>query len=257
MTVFGNYSRYYDLLYQDKNYLAEAKFIHDLIQTHAPSAKTILELGCGTGRHAELLANYGYQIHGVDRSLEMLNSAKDRLTNIDHQVASLLKFSQGDVRTVDINQQFDVIISLFHVVSYQTTNQDLQATFNTIKKHLKSGGVCIFDVWYGPAVLTQKPTVRVKRLEDEAIAVTRIAEPVIYPNENLVDVNYQVFIKDKKTESVDILQETHTMRYLFKPELEILLANSEMAIIDCKEWLTNQDAGFNTWGIYFFTKNDI
>ncbi|MFM6580781.1 MAG: class I SAM-dependent DNA methyltransferase, partial [Dolichospermum sp.] len=75
MTVFGNYSRYYDLLYQDKDYLAEAKFIHDLIQTHAPSAKTILELGCGTGRHAELLANYGYQIHGVDRSLEMLNSA--------------------------------------------------------------------------------------------------------------------------------------------------------------------------------------
>ncbi|MFM6813006.1 MAG: class I SAM-dependent DNA methyltransferase, partial [Dolichospermum sp.] len=117
MTVFGNYSRYYDLLYQDKDYLAEAKFIHDLIQTHAPSAKTILELGCGTGRHAELLANYGYQIHGVDRSLEMLNSAKDRLTNIDPQVASLLKFSQGDVRTVDINQQFDVIISLFHVVS--------------------------------------------------------------------------------------------------------------------------------------------
>ncbi|MFM6501478.1 MAG: class I SAM-dependent DNA methyltransferase [Microcystis panniformis] len=251
MTVFGNYSRYYDLLYQDKDYLAEAKFIHDLIQTHAPSAKTILELGCGTGRHAELLANYGYQIHGVDRSLEMLNSAKDRLTNIDHQVASLLKFSQGDVRTVDINHQFDVIISLFHVVSYQTTNQDLQATFNTIKKHLKSGGVCIFDVWYGLAVLTQKPTVRVKRLEDEAIAVTRIAEPVIYPHENLVDVNYQVFIKDKNTESFDMLQETHTMRYLFKPELEILLANSEMAIVDCKEWLTNQDAGFNTWGVYF------
>ncbi|MFM6248116.1 MAG: SAM-dependent methyltransferase, partial [Dolichospermum sp.] len=57
--------------------------------------------------------------------------------------------------------------------------------------------------------------------------------------------------KDKNTESFDMLQETHTMRYLFKPELEILLANSEMAIVDCKEWLTNQDAGFNTWGVYF------
>ncbi|MFM6025510.1 MAG: hypothetical protein ACKPER_21720, partial [Dolichospermum sp.] len=35
----------------------------------------------------------------------------------------------------------------------------------------------------------------------------------------------------------------------FKPELEILLANSDMAIVDCKEWLTNQDAGFNTCGV--------
>jgi len=255
MTIFGNYSRYYDLLYQDKDYRAEAKFIHDLIQTHVPLAQTILELGCGTGHHAQLLAKYGYQVHGVDRSLEMLKSANDLLTNIDPQVASRLKFSLGDVRTVDIDQQFDVIISLFHVVSYQTTNQDLQATFNTIKKHLKLGGVCIFDVWYGPAVLTEKPTVRVKRLEDTAIAVTRIAEPVIYPNENLVDVNYQVFIKDKNTQGVDLFGETHTMRYLFKPELEFILNQLEIELISHGEWLTDKPSCLDTWGVYFVARN--
>ena len=255
MTIFGNYSRYYDLLYQDKDYLAEAKFIHDLIQTHVPLAQTILELGCGTGHHAELLAKYGYQVHGVDRSLEMLKSANDRLTNIDPQVASLLKFSLGDVRTVDIDQQFDVIISLFHVVSYQTTNQDLQATFNTIKKHLKLGGVCIFDVWYGPAVLTEKPTVRVKRLEDDQILVTRIAEPIMYPNENWVDVNYHVFIRDKTTDEVNELRETHRMRYLFKPEIELILNQLQMELITHHEWLTNKPSGFDSWGVYFVVRN--
>ena len=73
MTVFGNYAHYYDLLYQDKNYVGETQFIHKLIQTHAPNAKNILELGCGTANHALLLAKEGYQVHGVDMSQEMIN----------------------------------------------------------------------------------------------------------------------------------------------------------------------------------------
>ena len=92
---------------------------------------------------------------------------------------------------------------------------------------------------------------RVKRLEDELIQVTRIAEPVMYPNENLVDVNYHVFIKDKTSGTVDELRETHTMRYLFKSEIELLLSELQMQLIESQEWLTNQQPGFNTWGVYF------
>ena len=150
-----------------------------------------------------------------------------------------------------LNQTFDVVLSLFHVISYQTTNDDLLATFETVKQHLKPGGIFIFDVWYGPAVLTERLTVRIKRLEDEEILVTRIAEPVMHPNENLVDVNYQVFIRDKSSKSVDELQETHRMRYLFKPEIDVILKEFNLAIIENREWMTNLKPGFNTWGVYF------
>jgi SAM-dependent methyltransferase len=255
MTIFGNYSRYYDLLYRDKNYIGEARFMHQLIQNHTLNAQLIFELGCGTGNHAVLLANEGYNIHGVDLSEGMLQKANERLSLLPPELASRLEFSQGDIRHIKLKKTFDVVISLFHVISYQTTYEDLLAAFTTVKKHLKLGGIFIFDVWYGPAVLSDHPKVRVKRLEDEEIEVTRVAEPVMYPNDNLVDVNYHVFIKDKLSKQIEELRETHTMRYLFKPEIELLLRQSSMKILDYGKWMSDQGANFDTWGVYFVAQN--
>ncbi len=254
MSVFGSYSRYYDLLYRDKDYGAEAQFIGQLIQAHAPKAQTVLELGCGTGNHAVRLAQAGYQLHGVDRSDTMLTQAQARLADLTPELAAQLAFSQGDIRSVRLNQTFDVVLSLFHVISYQTTNPDLLAAFATAKAHLKPGGILIFDIWYGPAVLSDRPALRVKRMEDDAIQVTRIAEPVMHPNENWVDVNYQVFIRDKADQSVEELQETHRMRYLFQPEIEMCLEQSGLEILAAQDWLSDQPMGFNTWQVCFVAK---
>lgn len=255
MNIFGSYASYYDLLYRDKNYVSEAQFIHQLLQTHASAAKTILDLGCGTGVHAALLADKGYQIHGVDLSYEMVQRAHTRRSQLTPEVAANLRFTQADIRDVNVQQTFDVVLSLFHVISYQTTNEDLKATFATVKKHLKPGGIFIFDVWYGPAVLTDPPTVRVKRLEDDEITVTRIAEPLMYPNENWVDVNYQIYIQNKRNRAIEELKETHRMRYLFYPELDLLLQNHQMQIATCQGWLQDQEPGFGTWNTYFLVRN--
>jgi SAM-dependent methyltransferase len=254
MSVFGNYAQYYDLLYRDKDYVGETQFIHRLIQTHASQSQTILELGCGTANHALLLAQAGYQVHGVDMSEGMLQRATDRLSQSNPTIAAKIQLTQGDIRTVRVNQTFDVVVSLFHVISYQTTNVDLMAAFATIKQHLKPGGIALFDVWYGPAVLSDRPSTRIKRLEDESIAVTRLAEPVIYPNTNLVDVNYQVMIKDKQTGALEELHETHHMRYLFTPELELVTQQVGLQMIESGEWMTGKSAGFGTWGVYFVVK---
>jgi SAM-dependent methyltransferase len=251
MTVFGNYARYYDLLYHDKDYIGETQFIHKLIQSNAPDAKTILELGCGTGNHAMLLAKEGYSVHGVDMSPEMLQGAEERCSRLPQELAAKLQFTQGDIRQVRIDDKFDVVLSLFHVISYQTTNEDLLAAFETAKIHLKPGGILIFDVWYGPTVLSEPPTVRVKRLEDDRIQVTRIAEPKIYPTENWVDVNYQVFIRDRSSNAVEEVTETHRMRYLFTPEIELFLQAAGMQSIASGEWMSDREASFDTWGVYF------
>lgn len=250
---FGKYADYYDLLYQDKDYVGEVQFIEKLLQ-YAPTTKSILDLGCGTGTHATLLAKEGYEVHGVDLSADMLRLAGDRLNHLPRDVASRLKFSQADLRTVRIEKQFDAVISLFHAIGYQTTNEDLQAAFATAKAHLKPGGVFIFDCWYGPAVLCDRPVVRVKRLENEEIRVTRIAEPTMHPNQNLVDVNYQIFIKHQLDGIVEELCESHRMRYLFIPEIEELFDKLNLKIITSGEWMTNQNPSFNTWSVCFVCK---
>ena len=147
-----------------------------------------------------------------------------------------------------------MVISLFHVMSYQTRNEDLIAAFDTVRAHLKPGGIFIFDCWYGPGVLTDRPVVRVKRLEDETCVLTRIVEPTMYPNDNLVELNYQILAQDKESGAFEVVRETHRMRYLFYPEVENIVNESGMSIEAAAEWMTGRDPGFDTWGICFVVR---
>lgn len=246
MSNFDLYSEYYDLLYQDKNYQSEADYVNELIREHMPTASTILDLGCGTGMHATALSVKGYSVAGVDMSQTMLEGAMKRNALLDGAVSKRLKFEHGDARSYRSNLKFDVVISLFHVFSYQTTNADLQAVFETAACHLKSGGILIFDYWYGPAVLTQVPEVRVKRLQNEKCKVLRIAEPELLPNENVVNVNYWLQIDSLVDGESEHISESHKMRYLFIPEIEALSSKffhpqKHLA------WMTKRAPGLNDW----------
>lgn len=254
MSVFARYARCYDLLYRDKDYAAEARFVDRLIQTHAPGARSILDLGCGTGAHAAALAGAGYRVHGVDRSPEMLGRSRERLARLPADASANLSFSEGDIRSVRLGETFDAVVALFHVVSYQTGDEDLRGCLAAAGAHLGKRGIFLFDCWYGPAVLHERPSVKVKRLEDDGLAVTRIAEPVMRPNENAVDVRYRVFARDKGTGAIEEFEETHRMRYLFKPEVETLFRDLRLAPVDCREWMTGREPGLSTWNVYFVAR---
>jgi len=251
MKVFNDYARYYDLLYRDKDYVSETSFILTLVREHCLGASDILDLGCGTGAHAHHLAESGVCIHGVDRSTEMLEEAAIRHRGLPPQIASRLSFSQGDAREVRLGKVFDVVISLFHVMSYQIRNEDVLDTFATAKAHLRPGGIFIFDCWYGPGVLTDLPVTRVKRIGDDAISVTRIAEPTIRPKENVVDVNYTIFVRDKVSGATEELKELHQMRYFFPPEIQMFADNSAFKVIAQREWMKQTEPSMNTWNACF------
>ncbi|MDD5242736.1 MAG: class I SAM-dependent methyltransferase [Syntrophorhabdaceae bacterium] len=254
-TVFNDYARYYDLLYRDKDYQAEVDYITRLINRFRPKARSILELGSGTGIHASLLTEKGFTVHGIERSLEMLKRALNlaEIHKQDHP-ESFLIFTEGDIRTARLPKSFDAVIAMFHVISYQATNEDVNAAFETARHHLNPGGVFIFDVWYGPAVLIERPSVRIKRMADDQTEVTRLAEPVLYPNENRVDVNYHVFVRNIATNTVAELKETHIMRYFFKPEIERIATRAGFQFLHAEEWLFGKAIGCDTWGVCFVLK---
>jgi SAM-dependent methyltransferase len=251
MRTFGEYAAYYDGLYREKDYAAEAAFVLGLARQHCPQAQSLLELGCGTGSHAEHLSAAGVQVHGVDSSAPMLDLARARQQRLPREVASRLMFSHGDVRHLRISETFDAAISLFHVVSYQVSNQDLRDCFATAKRHLKPGGVFVFDCWYGPAVLTDPPGVRVRRWEDAAASVTRIAEPTLHANENIVDVNYTLFVRDRASSVTRVLKELHRMRYLFRPEVEMLASAAGLEMIEARAWMSEREPGRDSWNACF------
>ena len=126
MNVFGNYGRAYDLLYADKEYAAEAGYLLNIIKDHSATAKTILDLGCGSGLHAEKFAEAGYQVVGVDQSQTMLELAQMRRSKAGDAIRRRLSFQEGDIRLLDLGRQVDAVSSLFHVMSYMPQNEDLE-----------------------------------------------------------------------------------------------------------------------------------
>lgn len=255
MSVFLDYSKYYDLIYSDKDYEKEVNYIDNLL-TQCPQKKiqSILELGSGTGKHAYHLAQKGYEIAGIDLSEEMLKQANSMLSKLPIELTSKIRLEKGDVRTYRTTQTFDAAISLFHVLSYQNTQRDVMAMFQTAKAHIKPGGLFIFDCWYGPAVLNQKPSVRFKQWQNNDLCVERVAVPAMHENENRVTVNYHLFIKEKTNDGYHKLQESHPMRYFFLPEIENLCDAFGMKIEKAVEWLTNNPLSSDTWGACFVVR---
>ena len=248
MNVFGLYSRYYDLLYRDKDYVAEARFISDELRGAAPDARTVLELGCGTGKHALALAGLGWEVAGVDLSAGMVAAAQERRQAAAPALAARVEFREGDARSVRFDGQFDTVVSLFHVMSYQTTDADLAAVFRTAAIHLKPGGLLFFDFWNGPGVLADPPAVRIKRLENESLQMTRIAEPEMKPERNGVLVKYQIFLKDRGTGRIEEIQEQHPMRYLFIEEIAELARAQGMSVLHSSAWMDRgRPAGPEAW----------
>ena len=247
MSHFNDYSKYYDLLYKEKNYTDEVQYINEIIKLNCPNSKSILDIGCGTGKHASLLQKLGYNIDGIDLSETMLDIAKSKFGQI-------INFYNGDIRNFDLINKYDVIISLFHVLSYQVKNQDLEAAFKSVHKHLKEGGYFIFDCWYGPGVMNDPPSIRVRNMKDEDVEIIRISEPDLNYNNSTVDVNFKIIINDLRTEKVKILNERHPMRYLFKNEIEFLANKYNFELVSFYSWMKFDIPNKNDWQAVFVLK---
>lgn len=239
-TVFRSYGAYYDLLYKDKDYEAEVDYVDQLLQRVGMTGNHLLELGSGSGKHGALFAQRGYRIHGIERSEDLI-----RLS----QPVEGFSCEQGDIRDFNLGKTFDAVLALFHVMSYQVENRDVEAVFKQVERHLKPGGIFVCDIWYSPAVLKQGPEVRLKRVTGNGLDISRIAEPFNVPNENRVDVNYTLFVHDTADNRCDVLKETHAMRHFSLPELDLWAAGNGFERIVAEEFLSGKNPGEDTWGV--------
>lgn len=247
MTVFDLYSAYYDLLYLDKDYNAETSYLCErLDEASVVPAGTLLELGCGTGGHAVELARLGRAVHGVDLSDSMVARARRRAA-ADPLRRLELQFEVGDIRSHRAGRHYDAVFSLFHVISYQTTDDDLAAAFATARVHLEEGGAFVFDCWYGPAVLTDRPRHEIKQVTNERIAVERRTTPTVHVNANCVDIRFDIEVTARAGGDRRTFHEVHRMRYLFLPEIKVQLDAAGFEFVSAYRWMTRESPDDRSW----------
>lgn len=246
MPPFQDYARFYDIYYQAKDYSAEARFVLDLARRFNVEPRTVLDMGCGTGRHLEQFLKLGIRGDGFDRSTQMLECARARL---DDRTCGLY---QGDLTNFANGRTYDLVVSLFAVMGYLAGNDELLAGMRTACRHLRPGGLFIFDGWFGPAVLARRPEVRRHEYRDQqGRRIVRTASPVLDMVREIVDVHYEV-TADGEPEPI---VEDHRMRFFFVQEIRLALSHAGLHL----EWAgpfleADKPLTFDTWNVAFVAR---
>lgn len=246
--VFGSaYANVYDALYHDKDYSAECDMIEDILKRYGESpVRSILDLGCGTGNHAVPFAERGYDVVGVDCSQEMINSAKTKAESKNLHC----DFHLADIRQLELNRKFDAVVMMFAVLGYQLENADVLAALKSARKHLNSRGLLIFDVWYGPAVLAQRPAERIKIiLTSNNNRILRAASGDLDTLRQICTVRYHLWQLNGNILAAET-EEEHHMRFFFSQELELFtqIAGFRLERLGSFPDFEN-DPGENTWNV--------
>lgn len=131
----------YDAIYVGrKNYVEEARIVTELIGRHTRRpARTLLDVGCGTGLHTAELAK-DFDVEGVDLSPEMLAHARRRLPEIT--------FHTRDMRSLGLGRRFDAVVSLFSAIGHLTSATDIHLAIASMSAHLAPGGVLLVEPWF-------------------------------------------------------------------------------------------------------------
>lgn len=241
--VFDVSAAVFDLLYAEKDTMSEVHWIQKALSLDEASGhSSLLELGAGTGRHARAFGDLGFSVTATEPSAEMLRQA----TKHDG-----VEFLLGDGRSLRLGRKFDVVLALFHVMSYQTSLTDVSNFFETASRHLNSGGVFGFDVWYSPAVLFLRPEERSLTKENDAIRVTRTAVPLEDVQHSRVDVHYTYTVEDIGAGTARTFQEVHAMRHFTITEIQLFSEPHGFRIVDVREYMSERTPGRETWGVWF------
>lgn len=167
--MFAKSQRYYDAIYERKNYEAESARLAEIISYYKTSAgNALLDVACGTGGHVACLRPR-FTIEGLDIDREMLSIAKAKYPDV--------QFHEGDMTDFELGRQFDVVVSLFSSVGYLRTTVRLAKAIQNMARHIRPGGVLIVEPYFTPqtwkprtrapgAIVVDKPDISIVRMDD-------------------------------------------------------------------------------------------
>jgi SAM-dependent methyltransferase len=159
--MFDSSAEYYDLLYSTfKDYAAETAAIAALLRRLTPDCRTVLDVACGTGEHANRLAALGFEVDGLD-----LNPTFVTIARAKHPAG---RFFVADMTDFHAMRRYDAVICLFSSIGYVRACDRLEAALRCFREHLAPGGVIVVEPWFPPGVLD---TTRVFRNSAEAAGV--------------------------------------------------------------------------------------
>ena len=139
--MYGDFAKLYDKL-QDADYERFVEFYEAIFSRLGLKPELVLDLGCGTGNITVPMAKKGYDMIGLDLSVEMLNIAREKAQTAETDVLFLCQ----DMCEMELFGTVDAIVCALDGVNYITEYEDLEQLFRLVENYLNPGGVFVFDI---------------------------------------------------------------------------------------------------------------
>jgi SAM-dependent methyltransferase len=183
--MFSESTELYDLIYAEfKDYPAEADQVAQLLRERCPAAKVLLDVGCGTGRHAALLSSqHGYRVDGLDLESGFLEIARDRCPEGD--------FFRGDMASFDLGRTYDAVLCLFSSIGYVRTPHRLELAARSIRKHVAPGGMALIEPWFTPDQF-KGGSLHAVNVDREHLKISRVSRSEVRDRISWLEFHYMV-----------------------------------------------------------------
>lgn len=183
--MFTQSAELYDLIYSSfKDYPKEARDIADLLRRINPACHTVLDVACGTGEHARLLAaNHGLEVDGID-----LDPAFVRIARAKHPAG---RFYQGDMVNFRLDRRYDAVLCLFSSIGYLMTLDAVRRALGCFRQHLAPHGVVIVEPWLEPGVLEPGRT-ETRTAEAGDLRVERVSRVEVEGRVSRLHFDYEI-----------------------------------------------------------------
>jgi SAM-dependent methyltransferase len=204
--MFRRTAHIYDLIYAaiGKDYAQEADEIRLLVRERNPTARTLLDVACGTGGHLRHLRDT-FEVSGVDLDSGMLDQAKLRLPGV--------RLVESDMTALDLGEKFDVVVCLFSSVGYMKDTDQLDRAVGSMAAHLNSRGILIVDGWVRPDAWIGDGHTSVDVASDDETKVARVTRSGRDGTRTHLEMHYLIATR----EQIEHVVETHELT-LFAPE---------------------------------------
>ncbi len=203
--MYNQTAQYYDLIYGFKDYGAETEKITALIQKELPTAKTILDVACGTAEHAKLLSKQ-FEVDGIDLEPAFIEIAREKVLSGNFWLADMSDFS--------LPKTYDVVLCLFSSIGYLPTKEKVVAALKSFKNHLNPGGVIFVEPWITPENWQVGHTTMVTA-ESGNLKICRMNVAERVANRSVLNFHYLVATKH----GVEHLEEAHELALYTKEEM--------------------------------------
>lgn len=228
---YDKMANYYDRIYHRLvDYEADCDFLTQAFRKHSlQRVQRIVDVGCGTGNHAYILAKWGYRVIGIDLSPEMIKVAKGKHSGDPNDP----QFWVMDMRKFELTGKFDAVLSMFGGFGYIHRDSEVSGFMTSTKKHLREGGLLIFEFWHTSGLDADSSTpagrIRWVRIVEDATGqvIIRLDKSVYDAQTNLLTMTFDHYVVDPgKQLLVEAFAETHATRLYSISEIKHLLAEN-------------------------------